>query len=266
MIVRHRAFAQGNNHFLFCSFFFMNNGNKMDTYIEKQIECHGLQTLNKQLETIKHISKLIITGIPSKQDIESISTLSYLEFLDLSHANMMEIEDHAFSFMHSLHYIKLPSSLNKISESALCGCYSLQEISIEDNPVFFSENKSLCQHIEGHMTLIKVPSGTSKTYITPKLATHISASAFNNCNKIQNLIFGESVTELEEPEFYECKFDHIECKSHIPPICHRNFHKVSRPCKTLIVPQSDVQIYQTKTYWNNFIQITGNCEASAFLF
>ena len=122
--------------------------------------------------------------------------------------NVTQIDAAVFSNCNSLSSVSIPASLTKIGVSAFGGCTALTAFTVASaNPVFSAINGVLFS--KDKKKLLVCPSGISGTYAIPEGTVEIGHSAFDSCEKIENITFAKSVTKLDSLCFYDCKFRSI---------------------------------------------------------
>ena len=99
---------------------------------------------------------------------------------------------------------ELPKSVVSLGRSLFLGCKKLSTISVD------SENPSYTS-IEGILydktisTLICYPEGKNDTeLIIPSTVEVICDSTFQNCTKLSNIVFPESLKTIGDYAFYGC--------------------------------------------------------------
>lgn len=114
-----------------------------------------------------------------------------LESLDLSNTSLSEIGDSAF--IHSgVQKVSFPSSIQFVKFGAFDSCRSLQEVN-------FSKGAQVDISACAFKNCFKL-----EDVILPEGLTLISASAFLNCGNLKHIKIPDSVTKIEEQAFMGC--------------------------------------------------------------
>ena len=118
--------------------------------------------------------------------------------------SVTSIGDKAFWNCIDMTSAELPKSVVSLGRSLFLGCKKLSTISVD------SENPSYTS-IEGILydktisTLICYPEGKNDTeLIIPSTVEVICDSTFQNCTKLSNIVFPESLKTIGDYAFYGC--------------------------------------------------------------
>lgn len=111
----------------------------------------------------------------------------------------------AFRIAMALTSVHLPSSVERISESAFADCDRLMSIAVAtSNPYFASSNGILYNNDK--TTLLIYPGGKSeKCYIIPDGVTSIGNYAFYSCDKLKTVTIPSSVKKIDAYAFRLCE-------------------------------------------------------------
>lgn len=204
--------------------------------------CTSLATVNipDQVNTIgsyafRNCSKLTTIELPEtvteigSRAFEGCSLLKSINFP----LNLINIEQNAFYNCTSLKSVQLPAALTSISSGTFYGCTSLENVELPAN-LFTIRNEAFykCRSLKeitipGGVTTIEYQAfgscGLEKVILEMGI-TSIGSGAFSGCNKLEEVVFPESmtvlsglnntgikkivfpknVTEIGESAFYDC--------------------------------------------------------------
>lgn len=124
------------------------------------------------------------------------------------------IAEHAFKDRVQLHYIKLPSTLEKIGTEAFRGCRNLKEMDIPESTVkihssAFRDCVSL-KSLVVRNNRIKIGErafencAELETAVLPEGLTEIYGGVFNSCRSLRDIKLPASLTILGENAFADC--------------------------------------------------------------
>lgn len=174
------------------------------------------------VDHIKNVRSLKVHGTMNSDDWAKIKMMTNLQELDLSDANVTEIPESQFycntdgSAMQYLHVIKLPNTLEKISEAAFYG-------SLIDEITFPTTLKTIEQSAftRSHIGEISLPDGCTnildnrysifgrmyclKKVRLPKDLTYISEDMFYDCQELREVVFPEKLIDIYSSAFYQCR-------------------------------------------------------------
>jgi hypothetical protein len=109
----------------------------------------------------------------------------------------------AFSGYPALTSLTIPASVTNIGDSAFSRCTNLSAITVDAlNPAYSSSDGVLLN--KSQITLIQCPGGKVGSYTIPNSVTTVWLGAFDECNKLTNLVIPSSVTYIWSDAFSGC--------------------------------------------------------------
>lgn len=159
----------------------------------EQVEINGFKyTYEQVLQGIK-----ICEAYPLAEGIDAISIPSEIEGLPV-----LEIGENSI-FGHGIKTIKIPSSVERISDYAFSKCPDVLEYAVEENSYFF-EAIDGDLYTRGGKKLVKVARGrVIEEYFVDFEVEEIGAYAFSN-SPVQHIFAGEGVIKIGEGAFSRC--------------------------------------------------------------
>ena len=126
-------------------------------------------------------------------------------------------------------------------------------------------NEDLIDLIEGDITTLNIPDGTTKignyafndcsslTSVTiPNSVTSIGNSAFNRCSSLTDVTIGNGVTSIGNGAFYNCsRLTSVTIKATTPPTLGGNPFGNTNNCP-IYVPAESVDAYKAATNWSAY--------------
>lgn len=127
--------------------------------------------------------------------------------------NLESLTFAAFSGCKSLKTITLPKTLVNSGANSFAGCTSLTEVLVEQgNENYISENGIL--YTKDKTRLVTYPIGkTDKEFDVPSSVTVLGWASFADSENLEKIVVPNTVTELDEAVFQDCKKLKIYCKS-----------------------------------------------------
>ena len=118
-------------------------------------------------------------------------------------SSLLVISSGVFSDCIGLESIRLPKKVSSIGDYAFDGCDHLASIEVEQgNPHFRSDDGVLFDFSQE--TLLRFPEGRKGKYVVPSETKTIGRSAFDSCNGLTSIVFGENTKVVGELAFLRC--------------------------------------------------------------
>lgn len=179
------------------------------------------QTGKGEDATVKDLRSANLKEIVVPADVHDLKGLKYarnMTSLDLSQCKAVEIGEEGFDGCASLQEVKLPDSINRIGKNAFNGCTSLESINLSNIDYFGDSAFGTCgaltnDSIASMKTTVKemgsaVFSGCKSIteakvpVITGEYAHMVPAQMFNDCEKLENVIFcDDKITGILDQAF-----------------------------------------------------------------
>ena len=192
--------------------------------------------------------------------------------------------DGTFFQCSNLQRVHLPESLITIGDDCFAQCTKLEEINIPEGVTTIGELAfEQCESLEN----IKLPttlrtieqgafaycSGLTGDFVIPDLVEKIEIyvdvlgsgsvpATFESCNKLNRIIFGNSINYIDEVAFRNTQLESLVIKTITPPVLMRNTYGNLWPFHSnlpIVVPCGSLEAYQNSESWHNFTQITEDC-------
>ena len=147
----------------------------------------------------------------------------------------------AFNGCSGLTSLTIPNSVTSIGGAAFQDCYGLTSVTIPNSVT----------SIEGGAFL----ECTGLTSVTiPNSVTSLGGYAFHGCTGLTSVTIGSSVSSIGQLAFAECnKLEEVYCLAeNVPSTSTDAFEKSYPELKTLYVPASSLNAYQTTAPWHLF--------------
>lgn len=223
--------------------------------------------------------------IPLSLQRIGMNAFAYCKKLDdiTVYSNLTTIEGQAFMFCEKLTSFSIPNSVTTFGTTVFSGCKSLSDVVLPNNltdiPYHTFYNCWALTHItipssvisigesaffNSGITTIQLPANLKTidnrafkgcdditSLIIPDKVTEIGIQVFYDCNSLQNVTIGKSVTKIGYDAFgYSEMLSKIEFKSATPPTLSgsNNFSHTSSNLQ-IIVPCGSLNLYQS-TYSN----------------
>jgi len=188
-------------------------------------------------------------------------------------SSLLKIEEGAFHNL-SISEISIPQNVSIIEEGAFELCYGLKNILVEKgNPNFVSEGGLLMDAAKNTIIATVVQdsyefpstvtrigkycfSGLKTTKVViPNSVKVIGEDSYFSCQKLENVVIGESV-ELIESSFGGCpKIVSVNILATTPPNTKTLFLYSQKNNITLTVPKGCLDTYRASNRWNYFANI-----------
>lgn len=108
-----------------------------------------------------------------------------------------------FEDCESLENLFIPESVEWIDSGAFVGCYSLNNITVaENNPEYLSEDGILFD--KNKSEIVVFPKAREGSYTTPYGIVQILGCAFEDCNKLTEVVISEGVEKIGYNAFKDC--------------------------------------------------------------
>ena len=155
--------------------------------------------------------------------------------------SVTSIGNYAFQGCSSLSSVSIPSSVTSIGNGAFKDCYGLISVPIPNSVTSI-----------GAFAFMECVGLTSVTI--PNSVTSIGNAAFYCCSGLTSVTIGSSVSSIGQLAFAECnKLEEVYCLAeNVPSTSTDAFEKSYPELKTLYVPASSLNAYQTTAPWHLF--------------
>jgi hypothetical protein len=231
-----------------------------DTYKDLPVTEIGDHAFASARKTIK--GNLIIP-----KNIKIIDEYAFSECLNLTsltfHDNMKEIREGAFFRCRKLTgHLSIPKSLTKV-DNTVFGITAYTSVSIPNNIKIIEANAFMGSDISGHLiipdSVIEIKAGAFsgsniEKFTFPKNIKRIDDGMFENCNKLQEVVIQEGITEIGRTAFRECTF----LKSVLIPSTVTSIEELSfADCNRLINIICNAQkppIINDMTFYNSLLE------------
>ncbi len=105
------------------------------------------------------------------------------------------IAANAFSFRARIERIGIPASVREIADGAFVYCQKLAAFTVDaENPAFLSADGVLYDRAQ--TVLLRCPGARSAPLVLPQTLTEIRPYAMQNCTKLKEITFPDTLTEL----------------------------------------------------------------------
>ena len=131
----------------------------------------------------------------SEDEPSPFSSLSGVKRVVLSEG-ITSVGSYTFFGCAELKLVNLPSSVTEIGLAAFLGCSLLKTISVDESNTAFSADDGVL-FSKDKKTLVQYPAGKNLTsYTIPDGVTYIEDAAFAYCNRLQSVVFSDSVKNM----------------------------------------------------------------------
>ncbi|MBQ2661324.1 MAG: leucine-rich repeat protein [Clostridia bacterium] len=113
------------------------------------------------------------------------------------------IEEQTFLNCTSLKSIDISEKIKEIDILAFSGCTALESINVDENNEKYADANGALLEKE-NSKLIFCPKGVTGKYIVDEKVKQIAEKAFENCDKLTDVVIGDTVTYMGESSFYDC--------------------------------------------------------------
>lgn len=149
------------------------------------------------------------TRLQTIQLPQNITVIEYYAFGDCSDLvsisipeSVIEIGAAAFSWC-TFTSIHIPKKVSTISNNAFSGCENLEIIHVDNGNPFFSDIDGILYNKDQTEVLI-CPKGKKGKISIPNSVTTIGDRAFDQCDKLTNIILPNNLKNIKEGAFYAC--------------------------------------------------------------
>lgn len=188
-----------NTYTLTINYYYKDSKNKIaDTYIER-IKYDSSYYIKSPIIENYVANNKIVDGIMNKENIVVdvyYDTLLNLQLnSDKATYNLLSLKD------KSITSVFIPSNVSNIASSVFQSCYSLTNITVdENNPYYKSINGNL--YSKDGKTLIQYSTGKQdKEFIIPDGVTNIGDQAFRYCSRLTSILIPDSVVSIGRDVF-----------------------------------------------------------------
>lgn len=171
-------------------------------YIDEVVITDGITTVGKNsFEDCYFLKKITIADSVKTIREGSFANCEYLGDINLG-SGIESIEDNAFWYSPAVS-LTFPRTLKELSQYSLGGMWLLENIYVEDgNKIYQSKDGVLFS--DNGKTLFSYPAGRQGTYTVPDGTVNIAPDSFAQ-SVITNISFPDTVTEIGESAFWQCK-------------------------------------------------------------
>lgn len=118
-------------------------------------------------------------------------------------SSLLVLSSGVFSDCSGLESIRLPKKVSAIGDYAFAGCGHLASIEVEQgNPHFRSNDGVLFDF--NQEALLRFPEGKKGEYVVPSQTKTIGRLAFDGCDGLASIVFGENTKVVGELAFLRC--------------------------------------------------------------
>ena len=163
--------------------------------------CNKLESINVSVENKTYSS---VDGILyNREQTEIIYIPIAIKEVSIPDT-IIEIENGVFNSCSSLTSITIGKGVTTIGNIAFSNCSKLENINVSDKNANYSSIEGILYN-KRQTTMIMVPRATKEIEV-PNTVTKIENYAFYNCDNLEIITIGDSVTdiEIEEVSFYNC--------------------------------------------------------------
>lgn len=254
-------------------------------HAQKSVNLTEPGTLSAQLNAAERqsITSLKIAGPLNGTDMLLLRTMAgangtagHLSELDLSEATMVKggdcysagkeqqnayTQDNALSTRlfygcGALRRVVIPNTVRRVSNDAFSACPALEEIAVDDNPLFISIDGMLMRH---DSTLIyRCPQGRKLTsLVVAQGVKQIYPSAFRGIATLTEVVLPATIQGVNDMAFWGCpKISVIRIETPNPPAMENAFDAAVLANARLVVPKGAAERYRSKAGWENFKHVS----------
>lgn len=177
----------------------------------------------------------------SEDEPSPFSSLSGVKRVVLSEG-ITSVGSYTFFGCAELKLVNLPSSITEIGLAAFLGCSLLKTISVDENNMFFSADNGVL-FSKDKKTLVQYPAGKTLTsYTIPDGVTYIEDAAFAYCNRLQSVVFSDSVKNMGFAVFLGCSnLSTVELGNNLTSIGELSF-VLCNSLYSIVIPDSVTSI------------------------
>jgi len=155
-----------------------------------------------------HGSQPSITSISISQGIASIGGYAFygssIASIDIPNS-MIDVGEYAFYYCTSLTALRIPNSVVRIADGALCGLQELISFTLElPNSNFVYQDGVLFNQNETSLIVAFPKCLSGVTYTIPNTVTSIGILAFFNCDNLTEIAISSGVTNIGNGAFAGC--------------------------------------------------------------
>lgn len=173
----------------------------------------------------------------SEDEPSPFSSLSGVKTVVISEG-ITSVGSYTFFGCAELKLVNLPSSVTEIGLTAFLGCSLLKAISVDENNEAFSADDGIL-FSKDKKTLVQYPAGKNLTsYTIPDGVTYITDAAFTYCDKLQSVIFSNTVENMGFAVFLGCSnLSSVELSNNLISIGELSFALCKSLC-SIVIPDS----------------------------
>lgn len=231
-----------------------------------------------RLLNIKFSESLLTIGSSAFENCGALQTIVFPE-------SLKEIRNRAFRNCDGISTVTIPADVEIVGHAAFAACNKLLNISVADNPNYYSLNGVL---MSGN-TLVQYPAGKTGRYNVPTNISSIENYAFLNCMGLDSVVISGDLVRIGNNAFENCeslkliKLQAVQlfqdnafagCKN-LSSIYARMdtptvmiffgvFRGVDKSNCVLYVPKESVELFGNAILWKEFENIVG-CEKPEIL-
>ena len=157
------------------------------------------------VENFSDVKGLTVIGPMNSRDISQVASMSNLEDLDLTDAQLERIENSQFSDHDVLKTVRLPKTLRYLGSSAFNDCDALVSVTIAGNITneeYYDDNGNYYSSTMG--SYIFSNCDALEEVIVEEGVKSISNEMFQNCYRLSKLTLPLSLTAIRDYAFYNC--------------------------------------------------------------
>lgn len=164
--------------------------------------------------SVKNIGKYAFTNCHSVGTLtipSSVTSVDYMGFASCGlnsvtlSEGLVKIGESAFAVNQELKSIQIPASVEDIGLRVFDACLNLEEITVADNSLYYSNDENGVLFDKDKTTLVQYPIGNKKTYYSvPDTVNAIGFSAFYNATNLTDIVMADSVVSLGQGVFQSC--------------------------------------------------------------
>ena len=175
-------------------------------------ECLNLTSINLP-ETITEIGKNSFTNCPR---LASISLLP----------NLIKIGDNSLQNINISSFF-IPKSCISIGLFTFHGCYSLEELVVDDENMFYASKDNVL-YTKDMKKLIYYSHGLNeKVFAVPDCVKIISSFSFAQTMKVRDIVLPFSIIEIETFAFKNANISHINLDTFVAPFAFEDCHNLT---------------------------------------
>lgn len=224
-----------------------------------------------RLSNIKFSESLLTIGSSAFENCGALQTIVFPE-------SLKEIRNRAFRNCDGISTVTIPEDVEIVGHAAFAACNKLLNISVADNPNYYSLNGVL---MSGN-TLVQYPAGKTGRYNVPTNISSIENYAFLNCMGLDSVVISGDLVRIGNNAFENCeslkliKLQAVQlfqdnafagCKN-LSSIYARMdtptvmiffgvFRGVDKSNCVLYVPKESVELFGNAILWKEFENIVG---------